>query len=98
MADVSMDYEQIEGVAKGFDAIAAAMKAMEKVLEIVIQTLRAAAMFSFGMTEIWARFWENVKKEVINVGKQAEENASELRRAVTDHRNGDYLGKTYFSS
>lgn len=96
MADVSMDYEAVEGVAKGFDATAKALRAVEKVLEMVIMQLRAAAAYTFGMTQVWVRYFEGIKKQVINVYKICEEFARDLRRAITDHRNGDFEGKRYF--
>lgn len=94
--EISMDYEQILGVASGFDDTAEALKAVGQVLQMVIQTLRATAAFTLGMNEIWARYLENIKKEVDNVREICEENARELRQAVQDHQRGDAAGKRYF--
>lgn len=93
---VEMDYSAVEKVAKGFDATSKSLKTMAKVLEVIIQQLRAAAMATMGMSNIYANYLETIKKKAEKVAKVCDEFAGDLRRAIRDHRQGDYEGKRYF--
>lgn len=93
---VEMDYSVVDKVAKGFDATAKSLKMIGKVLGVIIQQLRAAAMATMGMSAVYANYLENIKKKVEKLAKICEEFAGDLRRAIQDHRRGDYRGKRYF--
>ena len=93
---VEMDYSVVDKVAKGFDSTAKSLKMIGKVLEVIIQQLRAAAAAALGMSAVYANYLENIKKKVEKLAKICDEFANDLRRAIQDHRRGDYRGKRYF--
>ncbi len=93
---VQMDYTVITAVSKGFKVQATALKALGKVLEIQIQILRATAFLSFGTGAALAKYLSVIKDKVKKLGKFCEEFATDLARAVGDHKKGDIRGKSYF--
>ena len=93
---VEMDYSAVEKVAKGFDATSKSLKMISKVLEVIIQQLRAAALATMGMSNVYANYLETIKKKCEKLAKICDEFGGDLRRAIKDHKAGDYRGKQYF--
>lgn len=93
---VQMDYEVVTAVSKGFDAAAQSLRTVAKVLEVLINILRATAFASMGTTLALARYLENIKKMIEQLAKVCDEFANDLARAVNDHKRGDIKGKSYF--
>jgi hypothetical protein len=93
---VQMDYGVITEVSKGFSVAAQMLKTVSKVLGILINILRATAFFSMGTSLALANYLENIQRAIDNLAKVLDEFAGDLSRAVTDHKRGDYKGKTYF--
>jgi len=93
---VQMDYAVVGDVSKGFSAAQQMLTMIGKALGIAIQILRAAALLSMGTSLALARYLENIQKKVNNLAKLCGEFSTDLARAITDHRKGDYAGKRYF--
>lgn len=93
---VQMDYQAIGNVSKGFQTAKDTLTAVGKVLEVLINALRAAAFFSFGTSAALANYLDVIKQKVNKLAKLCEEFAGDLSRAIGDHRNGDFQGKRYF--
>ena len=93
---VQMDYEVVLAVSKGFAGVAQALRMIAKVLEGLIQILRAMAFASLGTSLALANYLENIKNKIEALAKICEEFAGDLDRAVKDHQRGDIKGGSYF--
>ena len=93
---VQMDYEAIQRVSNGFNTAKQTLTGVGKVLEVLINVLRATAFFSLGTSAALANYLELIKKKVEKLAKICEEFAGDLAKAITDHKNGDFQGKRYF--
>ena len=93
---VQMDYQAIGNVSKGLTTAKETLTAVGKVLEVLINALRAAAFFSFGTSAALANYLDVIKQKVNKLAKLCEEFAGDLSRAIGDHKNGDTAGKRYF--
>jgi hypothetical protein len=91
-----MDYEVVLAVSKGFASVAQALRMIAKVLEGLIQILRAMAFASLGTSLALANYLENIKNKIEALAKVCEEFAGDLSRAVDDHKRGDIRAGTYF--
>jgi uncharacterized protein YukE len=98
MSTVQMTYAPVEKAAKGFDATSKALKAMGKILQVVIQQLRAAAAATLGMSAVYANYLDVIRQKVEKLAKICDEFARDLRRAIKEHKAGDYQGGTYFGA
>lgn len=93
---VEMDYKVINQASKMFDSTSDMLKTIGKVLEALVQVLRATAFFSMGTSLALANYYENIKNKVNKLAKVCDEFSGDLSRAVEDHRKGDVTGKSYF--
>ncbi len=93
---VEMDYEVVEGVAKGFDTAHEMLQAISQALKVAIESLRAASFVSFGTTAALEQTLEFFKKIADNLMKLCVEFADKLRKAIGDHKRGDYKAGAYF--
>jgi hypothetical protein len=93
---VQMDYEVISDVSKGFKTAQEGLTTVGKVLEALIQVLRAMAFLSMGTSAALAQYLDVIKGKVNNLAKLCSEFSSDLARAIDDHKKGDVKGKKYF--
>ena len=93
---VEMDYKVVTQASKMFGTTADMLKTVGKVLEALIQVLRATAFFSGGTSLALANYLENIKNKINNLAKVCQEFEGDLARAVSDHKKGDVQGKRYF--
>jgi hypothetical protein len=93
---VQMDYAVIGDVSKGFGQVAQMLTMVGKVLEALVQVLRAMAFASFGTSLALAQYLDNIKNKVNNLAKVCNEFSGDLGNAISDHRRGDVQGKRYF--
>ncbi len=93
---VQMDYKVVDEVSKGFGTSKDVLTTVGKVLEALIQVLRAAALLSLGTSAALAQYLENIKNKVNNLAKICGEFSTDLARAIDDHKKGDVQGKRYF--
>jgi hypothetical protein len=93
---VSMDYNTITQASKSFEQQQQILEAIGKALKIVVDILKAVACVSMGTTKALEKYLEGIMKAVNALAKVCGEFAKDLAQAVTDHRNGDYKGGTYF--
>ncbi len=94
---VQMDYQVIGDVSKGFSTASQVLTTVGKVLDALVQILRATAFFSFGTSAALAQYLDNISQKVQNLANICEQRfAQPLMGAISDHRNGDVQGKSYF--
>lgn len=93
---VEMTYAPIQAVSKGFQTMAQTLKTIGKALEIAIQILRASAFASMGTSLAMANYLDVIKQKVEKLGKLCTEFSNDLKRAVDDHKKGDYRAGSYF--
>lgn len=93
---VQMDYKVISDVSKGFKTSADVLNTVAKVLEVLINILRAMAFASMGTTLALANYLEQIKNKIKPLAKLCTEFGGDLAAAVGDHRKGDIAGKRYF--
>jgi hypothetical protein len=94
---VEMDYQVIGDVSKGFSTASQVLTTVGKVLEALVQILRATAFFSMGTSAALAQYLDNIKQKVENLANICENRfAQPLMAAIGDHRKGDVQGKSYF--
>lgn len=93
---VQMDYQVITNVSKGFDVQHQVLDATGKLLNIAVQALRAAALFSLGTTLALANYLELIMTKVNKLSGVCVWFAGRLTQAVSDHQKGDVEGKSYF--
>ncbi len=93
---VQMDYAVIGDVSKGFATARDTLTTVGKVLEILVNILRATAVASLGTSAALARYVDNIKQKVNKLAKVCDEFSNDLSRAIGDHRKGDVKGKRYF--
>ena len=94
---VQMDYAVITDVSKGFSTASQVLSTIGKVLQTLVEMLRATAFFSFGTSAALAQYLENIEQKVNNLSQICDQRfAQPLMAAIGDHRNGDVQGKSYF--
>ncbi|MBI3361829.1 MAG: hypothetical protein HY023_12040 [Chloroflexi bacterium] len=93
---VQMDYTVIAAVSKGFAQAANILRNVAKVLDALIQILRAMAFASLGTSLALANYLQVIKDKCEKLAKICDEFSNDLARAIDDHRKGDYQGKSYF--
>lgn len=93
---VQMDYAVVGDVSKGFDVASKTLTGIGKVLQILVNVLRAQAFFSFGTTAALAQYLDVIRQKVDKLAKICDEFSRDLAAAIRDHQSGDYRGKRYF--
>ena len=93
---VQMDYTVIGDVSKGFGTARDTLTTVGKVLELLVNVLRATAFASLGTTAALAQYLDTIKVKVNNLAKVCNEFSDDLARAIGDHKKGDVQGKRYF--
>lgn len=93
---VQMDYKVVDEVSKGFGTSKDVLTTVGKVLEALIQVLRAAALLSLGTSAALAQYLDNIKNKVNSLAKICGEFSDDLAKAIEDHKKGDVQGKRYF--
>jgi hypothetical protein len=91
-----MDYTVIGDVSKGFGTARDTLTTVGKVLELLVNILRATAFASLGTTAALAQYLSTIKTKVNNLAKVCNEFSDDLARAIGDHKKGDTTGKSYF--
>jgi hypothetical protein len=98
MADtvVQMNYDRVEGVAKGFDV---AEQIVSAVAQLVIQTLemmKSAPLVGQLIAPRLTQWQQDIREKSRALMKKLNEMAQDLRDAIEDHKRGDVAGKKYF--
>jgi len=95
---VQMDYPVIQSTAKGFRAQSDIVLAIGKAGVALFTMLEAGVFWFPPLSQYYARCKQAVDKKSKELSKTLLEFAGDLDRAVTDHKKGDYAGKTYFGT
>lgn len=93
---VEMDYDVVGQGSKIFATVADMLRSVAKVLEVLINILRASAFLSGGTSLALANYLENIKNKILPLAKVCDEFSGDLARAIADHKAGDIQGKRYF--
>lgn len=96
MADVSMDYDVVESMAKTFGTSRDVLKAVAKALEIASAILKATAMFGMVGNLALARYLDGIKPKCETLADTCNEMQGDLRGAISALKNGDYSGSQRF--
>lgn len=95
-AVVSMTYQPILDVSNGFSQTAQSLRTIAKVLEALITILRIAAFCGAIMAKFLADYLQVIKTKCEKLAKVCDEFAKDLKRAVAEHKAGDYKAGSYF--
>lgn len=95
---VQMDYEVIGQVSKGFTERSAQAKLIGQVTNTIITALLANPFVSMTIGPLLQRINTLVQKKTQDISKTCDEFASDLKKAIGDHKKGDVAGKRYFGS
>ena len=93
---VQMDYPVITNVSQRFKQAHDALVAIGKVLQVTITTLKTISFFGVAVAKALAQYLEVIKSKVDKLAGLCQEFSTDLARAVTDHRNGQYKAGGYF--
>jgi intergrase/recombinase len=93
---VQMDYAVVGEVSKGFSTAAQTLRTIAKILQALVQTLRAMAFASMGTSLALANYYDTIRQKMEKLAKVCEEFSQDLARAIDDHKKGDIKGKKYF--
>lgn len=94
---VAMTYAPVEAASKGFQQQAQMFRVISKATAALVQILRATAFASAGTGLALASYLESrVQKNCEKTAKLCEEFSEDLKRAVEDHKSGDYKAGSYF--
>ncbi len=93
---VAMTYAPIEATAQGFTAQAQTLRVIAKVLNALVQVLRAMAFASLGTSLALAQYYDTIREKCEKLAKVCEEFSADLKRAVAEHKAGTYKAGSYF--
>lgn len=97
MADqvVEMDYEDIQKVADNFKDDAEKSRRIAKILEKVVQMLKASVFGAIFFQKI-IKWLEGIQKALEKLASVQEEFNEDLLFAIDKHQKGDYAGMSRF--
>jgi len=93
---VQMDYPVVQSTAQGFRQQADVVTGIGKAAVAIFAMLEASSFFCPPMAQYYQRCKEAVDKKSKELADTLKEFGTDLDNAVTDHRNGDSSGKSYF--
>jgi propanediol dehydratase large subunit len=96
MAEVSMDYDAVQGMSDGFSTAADTLRAVSQALEVAIAILKATAFLGLVGNMALASYLEGIKPNVDRLGNTCEELSMDLIGAIVSLRDGDYSGSQRF--
>lgn len=95
---VQMDYPVVQSTAKGFKQQSDIVLGIGKAAVAIFASLEAGMFWCPPMAQYYRMCREAVDKKSKELSKTLEEFATDLERAVADHKKGDTTGKTYFGA
>jgi uncharacterized protein YukE len=97
MADqvVEMDYEEVQKVADNFKDDAEKCKMIAKILEKVVQALKASFFGAILFAKL-IKWLEGIQKALENLAAVETEFSEDLEFAIQQHKIGDYAGMSRF--
>jgi hypothetical protein len=93
---VAMQYQPVLEVSRGFQQAAQILRTIAKVLQALVQILRAMAFASMGTSLALANYLDVIRQKCEKLAKVCEEFSQDLARAVDDHKKGQYKAGSYF--
>lgn len=96
MAEVSMDYDEVQRMSDGFGTSADTLRAVSQALEVAIAILKATAFFGLVGNLALAHYLEGIKPNVDRLADTCEELSMDLIGAIVSLRDGDYSGSQRF--
>jgi hypothetical protein len=95
---VQMDYPVVQSTAKGFRGQSQIVLGIGKAAVATFTALEAGAFWCPPLAQYYARCKDAVNKKSKELSDTLLEFAGDLDRAVQDHKNGDFEGKSYFGA
>ncbi len=96
MAEVSMDYGEVQKLADGFRTAGDTLEAVGKALEVAIGILKATAFFGLVGNLALAHYLEGIKPNVDRLAATCEEMSMDLVGAIISLRDSDTSGSQRF--
>ena len=96
MDEVYMDVPAVRNMAKAFGTIADVLKTVAKVLEVLVNTLKATAFIGLVGGAAVISFIEMIKPHIEQMAEKCEEIDQDLNFSVDAYERGDALGATKF--
>lgn len=98
MADlVYMDIDQVGNLAKAFKAFHDVLVTVERVLTALSNSLKFAALFSFGGTAAAAAYIDRIKPNFKRLADKMSELNKDILDAIKAYQDGDYSGSKHFT-
>jgi hypothetical protein len=96
MDEVYMDVPEVRKMAKTFDGISDLLKTISKVLEALLNTLKATAFIGAVGGYAVIHFIELVKPYIDEMAEKCAELCKDLNASIDAYQRGDALGATRF--
>jgi hypothetical protein len=96
MAEVSMDYGEVQKLSDGFRTASDTLAAVSQALEVAIGILKATAFFGLVGNLALAHYLEGIKPNVDRLSATCEEMSMDLIGAIISLRDGDNSGSQRF--
>ncbi len=96
MADVYMDVEAVQDMAKKFFGLYERAEQIGEAVEVAILTLKGAAMMGLVAAEAEAALLEEIKPRIDKGAANLAEFGRDLEAAVRAYQHGDALGASRF--
>ncbi len=93
---VQMDYPVVQSTAQGFRQQSDVILGVGKAAVAIFTVLEATSFFNPPMALYYRKCRDAVDKKSKELSDTLKEFATDLDAAVTDHKNGDSSGKSYF--
>jgi hypothetical protein len=96
MADVSMDYDVVQGIADGFGVAGDTLQGVSAALEAAINILRVTAFVGLVGGLALERYLSGIKPNVDKLAATCQEMQQDLIGAIVSLRDGDTSGSQRF--
>ena len=93
---VQMDYEAIQGVAKGFYAAEQVVKAVAQIVIAILEAWKQVPFVGWALSAYYTQWQENIREKADALENLLHTMADNLLKAIGDHQKGDVAGKQYF--
>jgi hypothetical protein len=94
---IQMDYEYVQGVAKGFLAAKAMVTAVANAVWGILEAIKTGTFVGWLMAPKFTAWQQNISNKQKNLEQLLQEYSDDLNAAVADHRKGDARAGRYFT-
>ena len=94
--EVYMDIPRVQNLARNFGTYGSVLQAVSKAAEAAILVLIAVALFSDGISLVWAEKLNMIKSHIDSIAQKMIELQGDINSAINNYRTGDATGSTHF--